>query len=126
MTTLMIHPYCASHCAPRSGALGSAQLQHTFMGLLTAVLPLLGLPSYNGVEDEEQPVAASPIAYAAKDCLQAVCNLLGPRAYLGTAAQLLLNSSSTVREAIHLAEVPGPAISYSRLASDMTINYDAT
>ena len=90
----------------RSGVLGSAQLKQCFMGLLTSVLPLLGLPSYNGVEDEKQTVAASPIAYAAKDCLQAVCNLLGPSAYLGTAAQLFLSSSATDKEAVHLAEVP--------------------
>ena len=52
----------------RSGVLESAQLKQCFLGMLTSVLPLLGLPSYNGIEEEAQPVAASPIAYAAKDC----------------------------------------------------------
>ena len=94
------------------------QLKQCFAGLLTSVLPLLGLPSYNGIEDEEQPVAASPMAYAAKDCLQAVCNLLGPSAYLSTAAQLFLNSSSAGREAIHLAEVPPPILSLVQASSE--------
>ena len=75
------------------------------MGLLTTVLPLLGLFSYNGREDVEQPVAASPIAPAAKDCLQAICNLLGPSAYIGAAAELLLSSPSAGKQAVHLAEV---------------------
>ena len=87
------------------------------MGLLTHVLPLLGLPSYNGIEDEEQPVAASPIAYAAEGCLQAVCNLLGPSAYLGIAAQLLLSSSSTGTEAVHLAEVPDTLLPVAQLST---------
>ncbi len=98
----------------RSGVLESAQLKQCFLGMLTSVLPLLGLPSYNGIEEEAQPVAASPIAYAAKDCLQAICNLLGPSAYLGAAAQLLLSSSSTGNDAVHLAEVSLLHAGYSR------------
>jgi hypothetical protein len=75
------------------------------MGLMTALLPLLGATSYNGADSEQQPVQASPIAYAARDFLQAACNLLGPAAYLGIAAQLFLHSTASGTEAIHLAEV---------------------
>lgn len=89
----------------RSGSLEPGQLRHCFMGLLTALLPVLGLPSYNGSDDEQEPVAASPIASTARDCLQAVCNLLGPHAYLGIAAQHFLNSPPAGTEAICLAEV---------------------
>lgn len=85
------------------------------MGLLSCMLPLLGLPPYNGIEDEEQPVTASPIAYIAEGCLQAVCNLLGPSTYIGIAAQLFLSSSSTGTEAIHLAEVPDTVLPVPQL-----------
>ena len=75
------------------------------MGLMTALLPLLGPTSYNGADSEQQPVQATPIAYTARDFLQAACNLLGPAAYLGIAAQLFLHSAASGTEAIHLAEV---------------------
>ncbi len=81
------------------------QLKQHFTGLLTALISLLGLPSYNGSQDEEQPAASSPVQMAATDCLQAICNLLGPGAYLSLTAQLYMTTSSTGKEAIHLAEV---------------------
>ena len=75
------------------------------MEYLTRLIPLLGKPSYNGIDSEEDPGAASPLAASAKDCLQAVCNLLGPQAYIGIAAQLFLHGQSTGIDVVHLAEV---------------------
>ena len=76
-----------------------------FVECLTSLLHLLGKPSYNGTDSEEDPVAASPLAASAKDCLQAVCNLLGPQAYIGIAAQLFLHGQGTGIDGVHLAEV---------------------
>ena len=114
-------PDCVPCPALRNETLESGQLKQCFMRLLTSVLPLLGLPSYNGIEEEDQPVAASPIAYAAKDCLQAACNLLGPSAYLGAAAQLFLSSTATGKEAVHLAEVPCSKLPHSEQLQRRTL-----
>ena len=104
------------NCCSRNESLDAEHCKRLFAELLASVLPLLGEPSYNGTDSGEDPVGASPLAAAAKDCLQAVCNLLGPHAYIGIAAQLFLGCQSTGTEGVHLAEVTGaPPHSSQRL-----------
>ena len=105
-------------CCGRDETLDAEHCKHLFARLLTSVLPLLKEHSYNGTDSEEDPVAASPLASSAKDCLQAVCNLLGPQAYIGIAAQLFLDCQSTGTEGVHLAEVTEtPPYSFQLLPS---------
>ena len=110
-------------CCGRDDSLDTEHCQRLFAGLLTSVLPLLGEPSYTGTDSEEDPVAASPLASSAKDCLQAVCNLLGPHAYISIATQLFLDCQSTGADGIHLAEVTvAPPYSYQCLPSRIITN----
>ncbi|CAK0735276.1 hypothetical protein CVIRNUC_000554 [Coccomyxa viridis] len=88
----------------REESLDAEHFRRVFVEYLTSLLPLLGKPSYNGADSKEDPVAASPLAASAKDCLQAVCNLLGPQAYIGIAAPLFLHSQSTGIDSVRLAE----------------------
>ena len=92
-------------CCGREESLDAEHSRRVFVECLTSLLPLLGKPSYNGTDCEEDPVAATPLAASAKDCLQAVCNLLGPQAYIGIAAQLFLHGQGTGIDGVHLAEV---------------------
>ncbi len=94
-------------CCGREESLDAEHFRRVFVEYLTSLLPLLGKPSYNGADSKEDPVAASPLAASAKDCLQAVCNLLGPQAYIGIAAPLFLHSQSTGIDSVRLAEVTG-------------------
>ena len=94
-------------CCGREESLDAEHSRRVFVECLTSLLPLLGKPCYTGTDSEEDPVAASPLAASAKDCLQAVCNLLCPHAYIGIATQLFLDGQSTGTAGVHLAEVTG-------------------
>ena len=105
----------------REESLDAEHSRRVFVEYLTHLLPLLGKPSYNGTDSEEDPVAASPLASSAKDCLQAVCNLLGPHAYIGIAAHLFLDCQRLGTEGSRLAEVTeAPPHSFQLLPSLLT------